>query len=224
MRVAITTDRFDAVASAYAAQGLDPVPVPCMKIEPGSRAALVDAREAASRADLLLITSARTVRLLWPDQPMPGVDVAAVGEATAAAVRGAAGRVVFSGRSGLLGLIEMVADRLGEGRVVFPHAGGADPVASGRLRELAPGVEEHVVYRSVPVAPRHTPVGATVFASPSAVQGWLLTRSFDNVVVAVIGETTRAAVARHRSPDVVAPRPSHRTLALTLMNHLEVRA
>lgn len=222
--MAITTDRFNAVASIYAGQGLDPLPVPCMRVEPGGPDVLVDARKASSSADLLLITSARTVDLLWPDQPMPGVDIAAVGEATAAAVAGAGGRVVVAGRSGLLGLIEMLADRLGDGRVVFPHAGRVGLVASRRLRELAPGLEEHVVYRTVPVAPRLTPVGATVFASPSAVQGWLMTRDFDDVVVAVIGETTRAAVARHRSPDVVAPRPSHRALAMTLMNHLGVRA
>ncbi len=40
-------------------------------------------------ADLLLITSVRTLDLLWPDGSMPAVEVAAVGERTAAAVDGA---------------------------------------------------------------------------------------------------------------------------------------
>ena len=85
-RVAITTDRFDAVADAYAGVGLDPVEVPCVSIEPASAEVLESARRAVSGADLVIITSARTVGVLWPAAPMPAVDVAAVGPVTAKAV------------------------------------------------------------------------------------------------------------------------------------------
>jgi uroporphyrinogen-III synthase len=223
-RVAITTDRFDSVASAYALRGLEPVPIPCLRVEPAGDDALTDAREAAADADLLLVTSPRTVSLLWPEQTMPEVEVAAVGESTAAAVTGSGGRVVAAGRSGLMALIDTVADRLQRARVVFPHAGGSDLAASQKLRQLTTHVEEYVVYRTVPTAPDMTPVEAVSFASPSAVQGWLMTRDLEDVVVGVIGKTTGAAVARVRPPDTVATRPSHKALALALADHLEKTA
>jgi uroporphyrinogen-III synthase len=69
-----------------------------------------------------------------------------------------------------------------------------------------------------------TPVEAVSFASPSAVQGWLMTRGLDDVVVGVIGKTTGAAVARVRPPDTVATRPSHKALAGALADHLEKTA
>ncbi|HWL48713.1 MAG TPA: uroporphyrinogen-III synthase [Acidimicrobiia bacterium] len=223
-RVAITTDRFDSVSSAYALRGLEPVPLSCLRVEPAGDEALTDAREAAADADLLVVTSPRTVSLLWPEQEMPEVEVAAVGESTAAAVAGSGGRVVAAGRAGLMGLIEIVADRLRGSRVVFPHAGGSDLAASQRLRELTGRLEEHVIYRTVPVAPAMTHVEAISFASPSAVQGWLVTRDLRDLVVGVIGTTTAAAVARIRPPDVVAARPSHKALALALTDYLEKTA
>ena len=222
--VAITTDRFDSVASAYAVRGLEPVPLPCLRVEPAGDEALANAREAAAEADLLLVTSPRTVSLLWPEQEMPSVEVAVVGESTAAAVARSGGRVVAAGRSGLIGLIEIVTDRLRESRVVFPHAGWSDLAASQRLRQLTGRLEEHVVYRTVPVAPAMTRVDAVSFASPSAVQGWLVTRDLRDLVVAVIGKTTGAAVARIRPPDVVATRPSHKAMALALTDYLEKSA
>ena len=63
---------------------------------------------------------------------------------------------------------------------------------------------------------------AAVFASPSAVAGWLLSRDFDGLVVGVIGPTTWKAVARVRLPDVLASQPTHQTLAQALASYLEV--
>ncbi|MEX0865387.1 MAG: uroporphyrinogen-III synthase [Acidimicrobiia bacterium] len=220
--MAITTDRFEAVAHPYALLGLEPVATPCIRFDGAGEDVLDRAREAASRAGLLLITSTRTIELLWPEQPMPDVAVAAVGERTAATVEAAGGRVVLTGTSGLAGLIEVAAERLTGARVVFPHAVGSDPVALELLRGLAPGLDEHEVYRTVPLAPEPTVVDAVAFASPVAVEGWLLARSFDKLVVGVIGSTTGTAVARHRPPDVVAPEPSHAALARALMSYLEV--
>ena len=47
-----------------------------------------------------------------------------------------------------------------------------------------------------------------VSGSPSAVTGWLLARGLEDVVVGVIGATTRAALERYRMPEVIAPEPS----------------
>ena len=222
-RVAITTDRFDLAAPPYSALGLDPVPVPCIRVEPADAEVLASARAAASDADLILITSPRTVELLWSDRDMPGVDVAAVGKVTAVAIADAGGKVVATGQGGLPGLVETVAGRLSRARVVYPHGSRPDPVALQRLRALAPTLDERVIYRTAPIAPAPALVDAVVFASPSAVAGWLLTRDFGALVVGVIGSTTGAAVARRRAPDVIASEPSHPALARALITYLEVR-
>lgn len=221
-RVAITTDRFDSVAPEYLGVGLEPVPAPCVDVVVAVEGILTRAREAASHADLVLITSARTVELLWPGGGMPPTGVVTVGATSAAAVEAAGGRVVATGRSGLADLLDAAADELAAAKVAFPHAAGTDPGLLARLRSLALDLEEHEIYRTNPIAPEPTPVQAVVFASPSAVTGWLLARDFDGVVVGVIGPTTRAAVARHRVPEVIAPEPSHDSLAQALMSYLEV--
>jgi len=222
IRVAITTDHFEPAALAFRRFGLEPVWLPCIRVEPANQEVLTQAREAASSADLLMISSVRTLDLLWPDGSMPAVEVAAVGERTAAGVAARGGRVVLSGGSGLADLTELAADRLTVSRIVFPHAAGSDPLALDTLREQGSDLLEFEVYRTVPMAPKSTRVEAAAFASASAVEGWLLSRDFDGIAVGVIGPTTRAAVARHRPPEVVAPEPSHQALAHALASYLEV--
>lgn len=221
-RVAITTDRFDSVASEYLGVGLEPVRVPCIDVVAAGEEALLRARRAVSAADLVLITSARTVDLLWPLGAMPDIGAVTVGAASAAAVEAAGGRVVVTGRSGLADLLDRASHVLGTARVAFPHAAGTDRNLVARLRSLVLELEEQEIYRAVPVAPEPTPVHAVVFASPSAVTGWLLARGLEDVVVGVIGATTRAALERHRMPEVIAPEPSHRSLARALTSYLEV--
>ncbi len=219
--VAITNDRFETVAPAYLETGFEPVPIQCVRVEPADEDALGEARVAAGEADLILISSARTVSLLWPEGQMPEVEVAAVGQSSADATRHAGGHVVTTGRSGLVDLIDAIVGRIRRARVVFPHAGGTDLAAITRLGEVARSVEEHVVYRTAPVPALPTEVDAVAFSSPSAVQGWLLARALDDVVVGVIGKTTAAAVARVRHPDVVSPRPAHGSLAVAMNQHME---
>ncbi len=222
IRVAITTDRFERAAPAFRWHGLEPVRLPCIRVVPSGPVVLAQAREAASRAELLVITSIRTLDLLWPDGTMPAVAVGAVGERTSAAVVARGGRVVVRGRSGLVDLVERMPDLLASSCVVFPHAAGMDHGAVEMLKERATRLSEFEVYRSVPVSPGSAPVEAVAFASPSAVQGWLLSRALDAIVVGVIGPTTRDAVAPHRSPDVIADRPSHRYLARAMAFYLGV--
>lgn len=222
IRVAITTDRFEEAASPFRPLRLDPVWLPCIRIERADAAQLARARESALAADLLLITSVRTLDLLWPDGAMPAVEVAAVGETTAAAVKARGGRLVLSGRAGLADLAARTADRLATVRVAFPHAAGADPVALEAIRARAFDFQEFEVYRTVPVAPGSIRVGAVAFGSPSAVEGWLLSRDFEGIAVGVIGPTTWEAVSRHRPPEVVAAQPSYQALADSLATYLEV--
>jgi uroporphyrinogen-III synthase len=153
---------------------------------------------------------------------MSGTRAVTVGAASAVAVEAAGGRVALTGRSGLADLLDVAADELGAARVAFPHAVGTDPGLVASLRSLALDLQEHEIYRVIPVAPEPTPVQAVVFASPSAVNGWLLARDFEEVVVGVIGATTQAAVARYTVPEVIAPEPSHHSLARALTSYLEV--
>lgn len=222
IKVAITTDRFAGAAAAYRRLGLDPVWLPCIRVEPAADAELTRARKAASLAELLVISSVRTLELLWPNRSMPAVDVAAVGKSTAAAVAARGGRVVVVGRSGLADLAELAADRLASVPVVFPHAAGSDPVALRTIRDLAADMVEFEVYRTIPVAPESTTVRAVAFGSPSAVKGWLLSRGLDGLVVGVIGPNTWKAMVRQRLPEVLAPQPSHQSLARALASYLEV--
>lgn len=222
IRVGVTSDRFDAIAPGYAYAGLEPVSLPCVQIQPAPPGDIAYVRERAPRADLLMVTSPRVVSLVWPDGRMPEVDTAVVGRSTASRVEQAGGRVTQVGDAGLARLVELTAGHM-EGRcVMIAHAEGSDPVAMARLREIAPDLEEHPVYRAVPVAPGADPVDAVAFASPSAVKGWGLSRSFDDLVVGAIGATTAAAIARHRAADVIAERPSHLNLAQAIASFMEV--
>ena len=223
IRVAITSDRVDEAAPLYRAAGFDPVALPCIKLEPASDDVLARARQAALEADVILLSSARTVRLLWPHEPIPSVDVVAVGAATSAAVTSRGGRVILSGDSGLGGLAANAGVGLRAGRVVFPRSAQSDPAILRTIRDVTPGLVEFEVYRTRPIAPGRSEVRAVAFASPSAVEGWHLTRNLDGLVVGVIGATTLAAVTRYRRPDVVAPVPSHRVMAQALASHLEVK-
>lgn len=222
IRVGVTSDSFAAVASGYTAAGLEPVALPCIRIVPAPPREMARARARALRADLLMITSPRVVSLLWPNGRMPDVDTAVVGPSTASRVEQAGGRPSVVGDAGLARLAELIVGRTDGRTVVIAHAAGSDPAAMARLRELVPDLEEHPVYSTVPIAPGADSVDAVAFASPSAVAGWALSRSFDDVVLGAIGTTTASALASHRTPDVVAGRPSHLALAEAIASFMEV--
>ncbi|HKZ20047.1 MAG TPA: uroporphyrinogen-III synthase [Acidimicrobiia bacterium] len=221
-QVALTTDRFDRVVPLYMEAGLDAIGLPCVRVEPASDDVMDLAREAAVRAGVLILSSARTVDWLWPQGPLPSVDVIAVGTATANTVRERGGRVVLTGNSGLAELAATASTRLATSRVVFPRSADTDPAVLRLVRDLTPNLVEFEVYRVQAVAPQNTEVQAVAFASPSAVVGWHLSRNLTGLVVGVIGATTAAAVSRHRQPDVVASSPTHRALAQALASHMEV--
>lgn len=222
-RVAITTDGFEKAAPAYEEAGFDPMWLPCIKVEPAPEGVLIQARNSASQAEVIVLSSVRTVELLWPEGPMPSADVVAVGAETAAAIAARRGRVIETGQSGLEALAAKARHRLAAAKVVFPHASGADLAALHLIREIAGNLLEYEVYRTQPIAPEQTQVLAVAFASPSAVEGWHLARNLEGLVVGVIGATTGEALTRHRPPDVVAPEPTHRALAHALASHLEVK-
>lgn len=216
MRAAVTTaaDSFDRVAEAFAAHRIEAVPLPCIAIEAADDDELDTIRALASTADRILVTSARAVRVVWPGS-VPAVPFLSVGPATSDAVARAGGTVLAEGSGGAADLLDRI-DVAGL-RVVFPHAAGADPETEAALRARGASVDARVAYRSVPIGPESEPVDAVTFASPSAVEGWCLTRSLEDQLIAAIGPTTAAAVeGRGGTVDLIAERPGFEEMAAAL--------
>lgn len=195
-RVGITTtaDRAEPLRMAAARRGLRPVLLPCITVTPARPEHLSRFRQAADRADWIVLTSSRPVALLWPQGDMPPIPVAAVGEATARAVERAGGTVKVTGTRGAVDLLHQLGTRIKGARVFYPHGQLVAADITRRLEEAGARITAAVAYRTEPIGPGPDPVEGVIFGSPSAVRGWCLTRSFDDVVVAVTGATTAAAV------------------------------
>ena len=226
-RVALTStrDRIPRLSEIVEAHGLEPVPLPCIEVEPADAVTLDAAKAESVEADWLVITSRRAVEALWPEGGMPDTPVAAVGDATAAAVREAGGNCEIVGEGGAADLADRLQADLSGRRVLFPHASGADSSTVESLQEGGAEVTALVVYETRPVAPPEGSVDAAIFGSPSALTGWCLSRSLDQIVLAVIGETTGAALSdRGYEPDVTSPRPDFALLAALLADHFRERS
>jgi uroporphyrinogen-III synthase len=156
---------------------------------------------------------------------MPPVPVAAVGPATAAAVTAAGGVVEVVGEGDGDALGDLVAPTLAGRRVVFPHSRSVDPARIDRLRRVGAEMIAAVVYDTIPVPPGPDPVDAAIFASPSAVFGWLQSRTFSELsVVAALGSTTRAQLEGAGVADpVMGSRPTVPSLVDALVARLERR-
>lgn len=208
-----------------AANGLAPVALPCVEVSARPVNVLREARVKANDADWILITSARAIALLWPRGGMPAVSVLAVGPSTAEAAVRAGGSVAVVGEAGAGSLIEMVAGRVAGTSIFFPHASEADLTPVTSLEALGAEVTSVAVYETRSVAPGPEPVDAALFGSPSAVTGWGMSRSFDQVVLAAMGETTGNALAElGHPPDVVPSRPDFDLLIALVAHHLSGRS
>lgn len=223
--VAITTstDRLEAAAMPFTIAGMEPVRLPCIEIVPAPEEELDAARAVSLQADLLVISSQRTLDILWPEGPLPDLEFAVVGAVTERAVADRGGTVAVSGRAGSAQLAEILAPTASTKIIIWPHAAGADPRSLQRIARNAQAFAAPVIYRSSPIAPEPDHVDLATFASPSAVSGWQLSRTLDDQPVAVIGETTRRAVEQAGARvAVVAPTPTYQSLAEAVVNYLGV--
>lgn len=226
-RIALTTTRDRAVHLAPLCEehGLEPVQLPCIEFVPVDEDDLDSTRRGIGGADWLVVTSSRAISALWPDGGMPDVAVAAVGPATAQAVRDAGGRPVLVGDGGAGELTDLLAGRLSGASVAFPHAEGAGTGTIEALESAGASVEAWAVYEIHPVPPGADPVDAVVFGSPTAVRGWLLSRGLRELVVGAIGETTAGALAEFSvTADVESPHPSFERLITGMAEHLRDRS
>jgi len=226
-RVALTTtsDRARDLIATVESLGHEPVVLSCIQFQPSDVRHLMSARDACVRSDWLFVTSARAVGALWPEGGIPDIRIAAVGAGTAEAIRRAGRSPDVVGSAGASQLVARIEGEV-RGSVVFvPHAVTADLSVIGLLESAGAVVDSRPVYDIRPVAPPGTSVDAVTFGSPSAVDGWCLSRSLDDIVVGAIGATTAGAlVERGRHPDVVPARPDFPRLIHLIDEFLEDRS
>ncbi len=208
MRLGLTStpDRIDVLTVEAARLDFDAVPLPCIRVDvtPGGVASLA---AAVSDADVLVITSARTVEILG-SAGLPQLPIVAVGPATANAVEDAGGDVVWTGSDGIRRLADEAQGLLVDRRIIVAGASNTASESVEQLGRTARSIVSVPLYVTVPVAPADDPVDAVIFGSPTAVVGWLMSRELSHLMIGAIGGTTAAALReRGVEPDVVPEGP-----------------
>jgi uroporphyrinogen-III synthase len=203
MRAVVTRprDQAEPLVSELRAAGFDPVDCPLIEIEP-----IDDGPIDVRGYDWVVVTSANGAAELARRRQGSAVRVAAVGEATAAALAERGITVDFvpavASQDGLLAEFPRPA-----GRVLFVAAENARTV----LAEQLPA-EFRAVYRTVESLPTHAPDGDLVLlASPSAARAWA--RLGSPLPAVTIGPQTTAA-ARATGVEVVAEAKTQDTRGL----------
>ena len=122
MRVAVTTttDAFGSVAPLFHAAMLDPVEAACIAIRPEAPDILASVRAMAEDIGTVLISSARSIEILWGSS-VPPLSFITVGPASTHAIRAAGGQVVLEGTSGLAAVLDQLHSI--ESRIEVPRPG-----------------------------------------------------------------------------------------------------
>ena len=192
------------------ARGAQAIEFPCISAEALDSAELGAAlSDATAAADWLVFTSQRGVAAFARLVKTPlaaGVRVAVVGATTAAAARGAVGRVDMTSRGGTAAALakELAARVEADSRVVLALAANAGTVLTDALSKSGANCTRFDVYRTVPTPAEHpkrrlSSLGADAvwFASPSAVEGFMNRLDIDaRVAYFSIGPSTSAAARR----------------------------
>lgn len=226
-RIALTStvDRSARLADRCARLGLAPVLLPCIDVRPSDGSHLAVVRGEAEGADWIVVTSSRAIDALWPEGGMPDTPVVAVGPTTAEAVRAAGGSTALVGTGGAEELIAGLGDRVRARTVLLAQAAKAGTTALAALQSAGAHVVARAVYEITSIAPGDEVVDAVAFGSPTAVRGWLISRSLEGVLVGAIGPTTAAAVADQSvEVDVVPPQPSFVRLVDSIADCLRDRS
>jgi uroporphyrinogen-III synthase len=220
------------LADGLAARGAVPVLFPVFQtLPPEALSRFDDALRSVERYDFVVFTSAagvaatfeRMARTGLPPTLPTGVQTAAVGPATAAALEahGVRGTVVPDGFNG-----EQLAEALGPAagrRFLLFRADRARPELPARLRAMGGIVADVEAYRTVPLGGRvespaadavRAGVDAVTLTSPSTVEGFIngigdgWRDVLDRAIVAVIGPIT-AEAARVAGMRVAAEADPH---------------
>lgn len=228
-RVVVTraADQADELADLLRGRGAVPVVVPLIEIaaEPAGIAALATLDTAAF--DLLVVTSPNAAAaFLTAARPAPAA-VAAVGTATAAALRDGGVPVTMIPRhQRATGLLEELPP--GPGRVLVVQAAGAEATLADGLRAKGYEVVAVAAHRAVPARPTAAvqlaalAADAVLFASGSAARAWVdvFGDSTPPVVVAIGPQTAEAAHAAGLKVTLVAADHSVSGLVSALERYL----
>lgn len=216
--VVVTRARQQAggLAEGLASAGARVLEVPVIEIAgpADGGAALRRAAETVGGYDWVAFTSAnavaRFVPLLRDARALAGVGVAAVGDATAAALAGRGIAADLCGEPATAdGLVAVFPSPAGAGRVLFPRAEEARDALPVGLRAKGWEVDEVIAYRTLPAPAPADPVvealaaaDAVTFTSPSTVRSYRALRTAAGQplplppVVACIGPVTAAAARK----------------------------
>ncbi len=224
LRVVVTRPKVRAaeLVAGLRARGATPILFPAIEITPTKDLERLDQALAELPAyQWLVFTSVNSVALTWQrmaaidldPQSHPSLRVAAIGPATAAALRERGVEPdfvpqVFIGES----VGRELPDAAGA-RVLLPRAAGARPALPRILRARGATVDEIPIYRAVAATPRpeslddlRQGVAALTFTSPSTVQHFVFILRHAGLdplalpgdpVVACIGPVTTAAAQGH---------------------------
>jgi uroporphyrinogen III methyltransferase/synthase len=234
-------DQSASLRRALAAAGARVLELPT--IEPGppedGGSALAAAAARARDYDWIAFTSANAVHRfaahLRDGRDLGRARLAVIGPASADALaqHGLVADLVPT-RASAEGLVEALGTAPDGGRVLFPRAAGAREVLAEGLRGGGWVVDEVVAYRTLegacppaPLADEVARAEVVVFASPSAVRGFLASRDDRGQplrvppVVACIGEVTAAAARRAgMTSPVVAASPTPESLVAAIAHRL----
>jgi uroporphyrinogen III methyltransferase / synthase len=211
LRVAVTRSIDDCAdwAARLAQAGAEPIVYPCIRTETlGGPALAAELGAAVADADWVVFTSRRGVEAFAAavTEESLRAKVAVVGKATGAAARAALGRADFvatGGTAAALGAELAVDDAFGDApSIVIAVAENAGPALQSTLARAGARCRRFDVYRTV-AEPAREPreslaalaLDAVLFASPSAVTGFLNQVAIDGPLRAVsIGPSTSAAL------------------------------
>lgn len=241
IRVVVTRGRSQAgsLATALAAAGAAVEPLPLLEVVPPAEPApLARAVAELPLYDWVVLTSTNAVHALLPPAPAPvalppRLRTAAVGAATAAALRGLGVEptlVAAAGDESAGGLLAALLPHLDCGqRVLLPQAADALPTLRDGLRAAGIAAVAVAAYaKRLPAEARHRaaelftgqPIGWVTFTSPSIVRhftglfgdDWTPRR--DELRAASIGPVTSAELRRQGvEPAAEATRPGDAELA-----------
>lgn len=228
---------------ALRAHGASVTVLPCVRIAPPEDPTpLEQALERLAGYDWILVTSANAVAACaaldpWPPDPATGSGAPrflAVGDATAAALRGRGVEPTLVGSAGVEALVATLASRevLSGARILFPASerAGSDGIAA--LRAAGADVTQVIAYRTLEREGASAELrrlveegaaDAVTFTSPSAAQA--LGPAFPTPTqLAAIGTTTAQTLCEAGWRDVLVPaRPDLNALAATLAAAFESR-
>lgn len=247
-RVVVTGPHPGSAATTLALvdRGLTPVPVPCIATVPADPAAADRVIERLSSATWVVVTSTAAVGALAAAAERTGRSLsaagprwAAVGPATARALRAVGVTVSFTPDRGTGAALAETLPVMAGGTVVLPRGDLADAALPVRLRERGAIVDPVVVYRTIEApetsrdllrAALADPPRAVVMTSASTVRGWLrlagdtgATATARSMPVVAIGPST-AAEARDHDLIVVAEAASPDPAAIADATAAAIRA